>query len=320
MTAGEQARPPASAAVVVVPWTRNERAATAGLKTTSYADNVVALAYAKERGAVEAIFANTRGELCEGTGSNIFVVVDGVLVTPPSTPAPGRHHPRADPRVVPRGRPRSARRPSARRAADRRGGVHHQQRPATCWRCTRSTTARLEPGPVTARAAKVFARAAANGGPVSEPRQYPKGEAPEDLDDNITLDAADDRWEWRRQIRANPASHRAYRTVVAVLGLVVVVIGLIAVPAPGPRVADRLRRRLDLGVGVRVGAAPALLGQGAARDWEPGCGPTVVGQARWSASARGARGRRVLGVLRCPGSPSWLPDLVETGWTSCPAF
>ena len=41
---GEQARPPESGAVVVVPWTRNERAATAGLKTTSYADNVVALA------------------------------------------------------------------------------------------------------------------------------------------------------------------------------------------------------------------------------------------------------------------------------------
>jgi branched-chain amino acid aminotransferase len=69
--------------VVVVPWTRNERAATAGLKTTSYADNVVALAYAHERGAAEAIFANTRGELCEGTGSNVFFEYDGRLVTPP---------------------------------------------------------------------------------------------------------------------------------------------------------------------------------------------------------------------------------------------
>src|SRR4051794_11656999 len=33
---------PGTADVAVVPWTRNERAATAGLKTTSYADNVVA--------------------------------------------------------------------------------------------------------------------------------------------------------------------------------------------------------------------------------------------------------------------------------------
>jgi len=69
--------------VAVVPWTRNERAATAGLKTTSYADNVVALRWAHERGAAEAIFANTRGEVCEGTGSNVFYEDDGALVTPP---------------------------------------------------------------------------------------------------------------------------------------------------------------------------------------------------------------------------------------------
>jgi branched-chain amino acid aminotransferase len=55
----------------------------AGLKTTSYAENVRALAYAKERGGSEAIFANTVGNLCEGTGSNIFCVFDGELVTPP---------------------------------------------------------------------------------------------------------------------------------------------------------------------------------------------------------------------------------------------
>ena len=83
VTAGEQPRPPASASVAVVPWVRNERSAVAGLKTTSYAENVVALAYAKQRGAIEAVFANTRGELCECTGSNIFVVRDGVILTPP---------------------------------------------------------------------------------------------------------------------------------------------------------------------------------------------------------------------------------------------
>lgn len=83
VTAARQARPEAQGSVVTVPWVRNERAATAGLKTTSYAENVIALAYAKQRGAVEAIFANTRGELCEATGSNIFVVVEGVVSTPP---------------------------------------------------------------------------------------------------------------------------------------------------------------------------------------------------------------------------------------------
>lgn len=74
---------PQTAAVVTVPWPRNERGAVAGLKTTSYAENVVALAFAHERGADEAIFANTTGALCEGTGANVFLVRDGVLTTPP---------------------------------------------------------------------------------------------------------------------------------------------------------------------------------------------------------------------------------------------
>jgi branched-chain amino acid aminotransferase len=74
---------PTTADVAIVPWTRNERAATAGLKTTSYADNVIALRYAHERDAAEAILANSVGELCEGTGSNVFVAVNGELATPP---------------------------------------------------------------------------------------------------------------------------------------------------------------------------------------------------------------------------------------------
>jgi branched-chain amino acid aminotransferase len=72
----------ASAAVLTVPWPRNERGALAGLKTTSYAENVVALARARAEGASEAIFANLAGNLCEGTGSNVFYVVDGELRTP----------------------------------------------------------------------------------------------------------------------------------------------------------------------------------------------------------------------------------------------
>ncbi|MFF1417082.1 aminotransferase class IV [Streptomyces sp. NPDC058280] len=80
---GETKRRPDTTAVITVPWTRNERGALTGLKTTSYAENVVALARAHERGASEALFANTVGQLCEGTGSNVFVVLDGELHTPP---------------------------------------------------------------------------------------------------------------------------------------------------------------------------------------------------------------------------------------------
>lgn len=76
---GETTRRPDSTAVITVPWTRNERGALTGLKTTSYAENVVALARAREQGASEALFGNTVGQLCEGTGSNVFVVLDGEI-------------------------------------------------------------------------------------------------------------------------------------------------------------------------------------------------------------------------------------------------
>lgn len=74
---------PSRISVATVPWTRNETSAVAGAKTTSYAENVVALNAAHVRGAHEALLANTRGQLCEGTGSNVFVAVGDRLVTPP---------------------------------------------------------------------------------------------------------------------------------------------------------------------------------------------------------------------------------------------
>lgn len=75
--------PPAKPARVVrLPWVRNERSAVAGLKTTSYAENVVGLAYATARGADEGLLANTVGALCEGTASNVLVERDGELLTP----------------------------------------------------------------------------------------------------------------------------------------------------------------------------------------------------------------------------------------------
>ena len=76
---------PGPAAVVTVPWPRNDRSATAAIKTTSFADNVIALAYARDRGGDEAIFANTLGQLCEGSGTNVFVGIGGELLTPPLT-------------------------------------------------------------------------------------------------------------------------------------------------------------------------------------------------------------------------------------------
>lgn len=82
VTLAEAAAWPVTTSLATVPWTRNERSAIAGLKTTSYAENAIALAAAKRRGASEAVLADTRGRLSECTGSNVFVVVDGVVSTP----------------------------------------------------------------------------------------------------------------------------------------------------------------------------------------------------------------------------------------------
>ncbi|GAA1427967.1 aminodeoxychorismate lyase [Microlunatus lacustris] len=80
----DAAEPPEpSTAVVTAPWSRNEHGAMTGVKSTSYAENVRVLADAAARGASEGLMLNTAGHLCEGTGSNVFVVLDGRVVTPP---------------------------------------------------------------------------------------------------------------------------------------------------------------------------------------------------------------------------------------------
>jgi branched-chain amino acid aminotransferase len=83
VAARELSRHPPVTDVIVVPWCRNERGALAGIKTTSYAENVLALAEAHRRDAGEAIFGNTVGHLCEGSGTNVFLVLDGRLTTTP---------------------------------------------------------------------------------------------------------------------------------------------------------------------------------------------------------------------------------------------
>ena len=74
---------PATTTATVVPWVRNERSAVAGAKSTSYAENVVALAWAHERGFSEGLFVNTRDEVCEGTGTNLFIIQGEQVLTPP---------------------------------------------------------------------------------------------------------------------------------------------------------------------------------------------------------------------------------------------
>ena len=74
--------------VVTAPWRRNEHGALTGVKSTSYAENVRALAHAQQHDAGEALFLNTAGALCEGTGTNVFCVFGEEVVTPPLSAGP----------------------------------------------------------------------------------------------------------------------------------------------------------------------------------------------------------------------------------------
>ena len=139
--------------VATVPWPRNERSAVAGLKTTSYAENVVALAHAQERGAAEALMPNTHGQLCEGTGSNVFVVREGVLLDSTATSGclPGITRDLViewyggEERELPM------------EAWSRRMRCSPPRRPATSSRWNRSTITRCRrPGEITARVQEVF--------------------------------------------------------------------------------------------------------------------------------------------------------------------
>lgn len=80
---GEQPHHESGTRVVVVPFPRNELGALAGVKSISYAENVIALQIATTKGATEAVFGDTQGRLSEGTGSNIFWVEGTTICTPP---------------------------------------------------------------------------------------------------------------------------------------------------------------------------------------------------------------------------------------------
>jgi branched-chain amino acid aminotransferase len=79
---------PQFTSIVTAPWTRNEHGALAGVKSTSYAENVRGLRFAASYDASEAIFLNTAGHICEGTGTNIYIVFGDKVITPPLSSGP----------------------------------------------------------------------------------------------------------------------------------------------------------------------------------------------------------------------------------------
>ena len=82
MTAFPALVPPESVSACLSPWPRNEFSPLAGLKCASYSENLIALDHARRTGFDETIFLNTAGHLCEAATANLFLVIDGTLLTP----------------------------------------------------------------------------------------------------------------------------------------------------------------------------------------------------------------------------------------------
>ena len=70
------------ASVVMVPTYRPSDAAR-GAKVGNYLESILALQRGKEQGADEALIVDAGGFVVEGTTSNVFIVKDGRLLTPP---------------------------------------------------------------------------------------------------------------------------------------------------------------------------------------------------------------------------------------------
>ena len=58
------------------------RALSARIKSLNYLNSILAYIEGTDAGAVEALMLNYKGEVAECTGDNVFIVKDGVLLTP----------------------------------------------------------------------------------------------------------------------------------------------------------------------------------------------------------------------------------------------
>lgn len=82
------------------------------------------------------------------------------------------------------------------------------------------------PGPATRERDAAIPNAGSPGAPAPGADRY--------ADRNHTIDADEDDWAWRAKIRANPTTRMVYRVLIAVLGLAVIALGVVLLPAPGP--------------------------------------------------------------------------------------
>ncbi|OIR09048.1 D-alanine aminotransferase [mine drainage metagenome] len=75
--------PAPARAILATVTRRNEFSPASRFKTLNYIDNLLARREAAARGADDALLLNSQGRLAESTIANLFLVIDGAVLTPP---------------------------------------------------------------------------------------------------------------------------------------------------------------------------------------------------------------------------------------------
>ena len=74
---------PTAMSACLVSIRRNEHSPLSRVKSLAYLENILALGEAAAAGYDEAILLNTAGRIAAGSRSNLFLVLDGMVITPP---------------------------------------------------------------------------------------------------------------------------------------------------------------------------------------------------------------------------------------------
>lgn len=144
----------------------------------------------------------------------------------------------------------------------------------------------------------------------AEPQPHPDAHSYPDAD--ALIDADEDRWAWRARLKRNPVTRRVYRLSVGLVGVAIIAVGLVLLPAPGPG-------WLIIFAGLAVLAsefewAQQLLdyARRRVRDW-------TAWTARQNLVVRGLVVLAIVAVVLAifwllflvSGVPAWLPDAIE---------
>ena len=70
--------------LALAPFQRFSRSPLVRFKTTSFLENIFVFTWARQQGFFDALFTNERGEITEGSITNVFFLTKGHLYTPPT--------------------------------------------------------------------------------------------------------------------------------------------------------------------------------------------------------------------------------------------